>query len=116
MKNALDQIARITEALNKVNHFANLNGGLAELLVMLDRLVSDHTAFKTFSYLVHAQGNYRPSIPKAPNNIVELISKNYRLPSGRTISIQQYYAELDLLAICYDMAQEAKGDSRRAFR
>lgn len=115
MKNALAQIAEITAAVKRVAIFSHTED-LRGLLAKLDRLTADHTTFSTFFAMVHAAaGGYLPSLSKAPG-IASAPNIYYRFPCGRNVSFEQYFAELDLLALCYDMAQEARGDKRRAFR
>lgn len=81
----------------------------------LDFLTREHTAFGYFSELVNAKGGYGPSLHKAPEHF-HLKAEVVHMPSGRKITAEMRYAELDCLAIAYDIAQEARGDSRRAFR
>lgn len=105
---ALAEIKTLTEALQKIGK------PFAEILPTLDTITKSHTAFPTFQDLINAKGGFFPSIQRTPKNICKR-SKWY-LSDGRTISSEMRYAELELLALAYDMAQTARGDSRRAFR
>jgi hypothetical protein len=60
-------------------------------LEQLDALVKKQTAFASFSELIHAPGNYRPTL--------------YVFRKANAI-----------IAHHYDLAQAARGDSRRAYR
>ena len=64
----------------------------------VDKLCRTHTAFSAFDELLNAAGGYRPSI-------------YYRhLPVFDCVR-----SELQYLADAYDIMQELRGDSRRAF-
>lgn len=108
---AIQKIEALTAALRKTGET-----NIATLQTTLDSITSSHTAFGDFTKLIHAEGNYFPSLHKAP----EKYRKSEMVTLGgaplRKITREQQYAELDLLALAYDMAQEARGDSRRAFR
>lgn len=97
MKKALAEIEALTAALSQIGK------GIAGLADTLDGLTKTHTQFFTFSSLVHAVG--RPVIPKVADGCV-----------AANDALKQYFAELDLLALAYDMAQQARNDPRRAFR
>lgn len=82
---------------------------------VLDRLTNSHTAFSTFGELVSGTGDFHPHLQKAPE-VYNLLGIVTMTTDGRKITREVYYAELDLLALAYNMAQEARGDNRRAFR
>ena len=63
---------------------------------MLDQLTRDHTAFLSFTDLINARGNYRPSIDVNPAS------------SGTKDRI--------ILADAYDQAMLTMGYEKRAFR
>jgi len=62
-----------------------------------NQLTTQYTAFKSFHELLHAKGNYRPS-----------------LRTETTRGREQF--DLRVLADSYDLEQLKRGDSRRAFR
>jgi hypothetical protein len=62
----------------------------ARLQLRADDLTAAHTAFRSFSDLLDALGDYRPSLSRSE-------------------------PELRELGLLYDAAQQARGDSRRAF-
>lgn len=82
------------------------------LVAKLDEITSAHTAFTTFLSLLNAAGGYRPSIRVAPKGIYHALPYGVRIEP----TIDRMQAELDFLAMAYDMAQEARNDPRRAFR
>lgn len=116
VKNAFGNLAKLESGFLKValatQHALNAT---ESLVATFDNLTREHTAFQSFSQLVHAEGDYFPSLHKAPEGEYD---KNELVffACGRTITRELQYAELDLLALAYDMAQEARGDSRRAHR
>ena len=63
----------------------------------LDTITRKHTAFTSFSELVNAAGNYRPSIYLNKGAYADNLEKT-------------------TLAMAYDDTQAARGDERRAFR
>lgn len=94
--------------------------------IALDGLTNSHTMFRTFSQLVnsfpsanctHFPVNFAHilRLQKTPE-VYELGKIVTMATDDRQITAEIYYAELDLLALAYDMAQEARGDNRRAFR
>lgn len=103
-----DALARISDATHRA---INSTNGLA---AFLDNLAKDHTAFYSLADLINAKGGYFPSLMKADGGYfgLEIVT----LPNGRKLTREMQYAELDLLALAYDLAQESRGDSRRAFR
>lgn len=74
-----------------------------------DQLTRRHTAFENFAALINAGGSYRPSINTESATACIL-------PCGERITARQRCQELRELADIYDNAQQARGDSRRAFR
>lgn len=82
--------------------------------IFFDQLTYDHTGFRNFGALINAPVNSYPSLPKAPQ--VYSLSQIFTLLSRRKVTAEIWYAELDLLALAYNIAQEARGDNRRAIR
>lgn len=112
MNKVLKNIATLEAAFLKVVEAFKSSLGST---VVLDNVAKDHTAFDDFAALAHADGGYFPSLHKAPlddYNENEVVT----LANGRKLTRKMQYAELDLLALAYNMAQEARGDNRRAFR
>lgn len=110
MKKEIQQMNALTRALAKVGV-----DSLAGLQHTLDEVTKRHTGFKFFVEMVHAPGGYFPSLPQAPSGRYPKAELVY-MSSGHKISRELFYAQLDFLAMAYDMAQEARGDARRAFR
>lgn len=122
--NTPSQPAKITcndipEAVAKVRAltaaFQKTGRDLLTISEALDRITRSYTAFGSFWLLVNAAGNYRPSLLRAPERAYNRNEPVY-LPDHRQVTREVYYAELDFLAIAYDLAQEQRGDSRRAYR
>lgn len=115
MYTAIDKIKKITEALQQLGAAAHeVAPSFSELLTKLDEITRSYTSFNTFFRLVNRKGSYFPSLRKMPDNFDQF--DIIVVGADREITMEQRYAELDLLALCYDMAQEARGDKRRAFR
>lgn len=109
MKEALNKIGFLTSRLQFFRWDFN------DLAKTLDELARSHTASESFGALLDAKGGYFPSLLKTPEtkyDKTEIVHMN----DGRKITAELHYAELDLLALAYDMMQEIRGDSRRAFR
>lgn len=80
-----------------------LAAALAALSV-LDRLTSHHTAFRNFTEILEAAGNYRPSL--------EVPDKKTR---GKLLQ-DLGRGERGLIAEVYDQAMSSLKDERRAYR
>lgn len=96
MTKAEAETEELTEALKKIGRT------LPEILKTLDALTREHTGFPDFRSLIYAEGN-PPEFSKRPPHPVSSFSQNI-------------YAEYDLLALAYNMAQQARNDPRRSFR
>lgn len=66
---------------------------------ILNKLTKSHTRFGSFVEMVHAEYG-TPTFEKRHGILTR----------------SAYFDELDLLSLAYDLAQEARGDNRRAFR
>jgi len=122
---AAESIDRLNASFLKVAEaFKNSAKSAAAFSAVFDNLTKSHTAFADFYEMLTAKGGYFPSLPRSiaetdssanpglQSALMELVT----LSDGRKITSELYYAELDLLALAYDMAQAARGDNRRAFR
>ena len=81
---------RYASALQSFDSALSIMCARAKLEVRADSLTRDWSAFRTFQELLTAEGDYRPSISRK-------------------------YPETRELGALYDAAQQARGDSRRAF-
>lgn len=78
-----------------------LAAALAALNV-LDKLVEHHSAFRDFTELLNAAGNYRPSL-EVPNK-----------KCGPKVAAELSRGERGIIALAYDEAQRSLQDERRA--
>lgn len=131
MKNPVQSCLAFAAALQKIMPVINSPKETGNLL---DFLTKEHTGFENFAELTNAPGGYFPSIQTAPEqpecpqdcscegecmarglppyNVAEVV----HMASGRKVTLEWFYNELDCLAIAYNIAQEGRGDTRRAFR
>lgn len=93
---AIGQVEKLRAALEAVGDIC-----FTTVREYLDSLTKTHLGFVDFSALVRSK--HTPYIPFKPDFEVSDYFK-------------KVYAELDFLALAYDMAQEVRGDYRRAYR
>jgi len=107
MKAAIAKIEALSTAIRFIGR------DFAEIQTALDEITASHTSFPTFRDLLNAP-NYRPSLLQAPEDYYH--SEIIHMTDGRKITAELRYAELDFLALAYNMAQKVRGDHRLAFR
>jgi len=109
------QLAAINNAVHNLTYaIQKAATSYPAFTAMLDTLAKRHTAFPNFAALVQAEQGYFPSLPSAPDtyNTTELVDYG----DGVFQTVETKFAELDLLALAYDITQEERLDPRRALR
>jgi len=115
MKSPVEHAAEINRAVTQVaNAFTNAAGFFPAFSSYLDTLTRRHTVFSDFTELVNAEQGYFPSLLSAPAEYdrLEIVALDCDLNG----TAELMYAELDLLAVAYDITQESRDDRRRVLR
>lgn len=104
---SLERIQALTAALEKIGE--TLNNDTKDVL---DRLAREHTRIATcFFDLINSP--YTFICMPMPSHMNK--QQVFKLRE-REITMEQYFAELHLLALAYDLAQQAQGSPKRAYR